>query len=240
MLHSIFLDQPIDEALVSELVDGGWWKRDGDHFEVLAYTKHNPSAEELDDSAASARNRKAEYRSRSATLSHGTTQTLSHGTTNDNTNIVPRDNALRHREELDKTKTKTKTKTETRSTHTSRARENPDPTDAPIWAEPENFGVDSVANVFGEERTRAGGMPYTRQHSHYHSLEDAAEVFKECAKRLNIPPLEAARRSARNFCSEPWAREHKFPVGAWLKDPAKNLTESPQTEDLPWIARNVG
>ncbi len=104
MLHTIFLDQPINEALVSELVDGGWWERDGDYIVVQAYTKHNPSAEELEDSAASARNRKAEYRSKVVanqnpvpTLSHGTTKTLSHGTTLDKGKVVPRDNALRQR-----------------------------------------------------------------------------------------------------------------------------------------------
>lgn len=105
---------------------------------------------------------------------------------------------------------------------------------------PEVFDLDSVARVFGEEREAAGGMPYSRQHSQYRGLEDAVTVFTECAKRLKIPPIEAARRSARNFCAESWAKENKFPAGAWLKDPAKNLTEIKPQEALPWIARNVG
>ncbi|MBK8173164.1 MAG: hypothetical protein IPK60_22915 [Sandaracinaceae bacterium] len=244
MLHSIFLDQPIDEALVSELIDGGWWKRDGDYIVVQAYTKHNPSAEELEDSAASARNRKAEYRSRAATQAKNANDEnenavpdLSHGTTPDNENIVPRDNALRQRlrvrEDLDRDLDQ--------NTYAGVREAEPVKTKpAPKAPEPDWFSTDSVATVFGEEREAAGGMPYTQQHSQYRGLEDAVTVFVECAKRLKIPPIEAARRSARNFCASDWAKENKFPVAVWLKDPAKNLTETKPKEALPWIARNVG
>lgn len=86
--------------------------------------------------------------------------------------------------------------------------------------------IDSIASAFSEARKAACGVPYKRQLSDYNGLLEAVDIFQECAKNMGTDAATLARRSADNFCAQKWAQEHDYPIRAWLKDPARNLSNN--------------
>lgn len=215
-VRSIVGDEDAD-LFASELCKCGLWSTAGMEIRFHDFHEYNPSKQDLDAERKRAADRQARYIKGKSPTSRNT-NAVSDGVSdasltrhsrsyNAGPDPVDKNNILSDRARV--------REAEEKKQNASRKAEHE-----------KESSIDSIASAFSEARKAACGVPYKRQLSDYNGLIEAVDIFQECAKNMGTDAATLARRSADNFCAQKWAQEHDYPIRAWLKDPARNLSNN--------------